>query len=154
MAKATEIHNLSWIQTLRRNKMGGKEQNCSSNQLLTGFPRTRSHPHSTPWLNDREKHCTDHESPSWRKDPETEKQKHYSSHGKHIFEIIKVLRQYPTMSERTELTDTGPLCPGNLYRCLHVSASQIMISLFMSPVAYKMQQHSCVIYFQLTNRGR
>lgn len=32
-------------------------------------------------------------------------------------------------------TDTGPLCPVNLYRCLHVAASQIMINLFMSPVA-------------------
>lgn len=35
------------------------------------------------------------------------------------------------------LTETGPLCPGRLYRCLHVSASQIMMKLFMSPVACK-----------------
>lgn len=36
-----------------------------------------------------------------------------------------------------DFTDTGPLCPVNLYRCLHVSASQIIISLFISPVAYR-----------------
>lgn len=42
-----------------------------------------------------------------------------------------------TAEEGDGLTDTGPLCPVNLYRCLHVSASQIMIRLFMSPVACK-----------------
>lgn len=40
-------------------------------------------------------------------------------------------------SKEEDFTDTGPLCPVNLYRRLHVSASQIIISLFISPVAYR-----------------
>lgn len=53
-----------------------------------------------------------------------------------------------------ELTDTGPLCPVNLYRCLQVSASQIMISLFMSPVALKKCNNTAVIYLQLTEASK
>lgn len=50
------------------------------------------------------------------------------------------------------LTDTGPLCPVNLYRRLHVSASQIMMNLFMSPVALKdVQMHH--LYIQATTNA-
>lgn len=47
------------------------------------------------------------------------------------------LRVAPNRIQWEDFTDTGPLCPVNLYRCLHVSASQIIISLFISPVAYR-----------------
>ena len=49
--------------------------------------------------------------------------------------MIKISYSMQLRERVLERTDTGPLCPVNLYRCLHVSASQIMISLFMSPVA-------------------
>lgn len=62
-------HSYTW----RLNQVLGSEIKVSLRELLTEFPHMRSRPHSTPWLSDHERRCTDRGFPSWTRDPEKEK---------------------------------------------------------------------------------
>ena len=118
-------------------------------EVLTGSPRRHFRPRSTPWRSGRVNRCRGRGFLSWRKEPTCKRDLIQVSWGalvhfalpqrailfknKDIFVYIciNILRR------SGQLTETAPLWPLSLYSCLHVSGSQIMIALFMSPLAWK-----------------